>query len=226
MANSINKSSNYFVDSTFKENYEYLNWPGLQYLFYTKIKPLVRNTIGESKNIRDDENWYASYDAETGQVYLVSSDDNQVLFVDSDRSCGSITETGMLQVVVDRSRSAMVDGFIDYRYGCVGPDGYSSDEIGNATGRLYVNFCRGGRAIGLIDDGANNHILTTKVAKLENKVDSTVKMLAITTGGGYDASTISNPEYQQVITDAEDRILASVDNDNKVFVADLITTDD
>lgn len=221
MANNINKSVNSFADSTFKENSEYLNWPGLQYLFYAKIKPLVKNTVGETKNIRDDENWYASYDPETGQVYLVSSDDNQVLFIDSDGSCGSITDTGMLQIVVDRARSAMINGFIDNRYGCIGVDGHSSDEIGEATGKLYVNFSRGDRSFALINDGYSS-LIPQKLDRLEKRFDSHVKIQSVTTGGGYTSEQISNPEYQTVVIDASGHILESVDNYDNVFVADIL----
>ena len=176
----IVKSSINFDPSTFKENKEFLNWPGLQYLFYTKVKPMIKNTIGETKNIRDDENWYISYDVSTGQVYLVSADDNQVLYLDPDGSCGSIDETtGQLLLNVDRERSAMVNGFIDDRYGCIGIDGYISDEIGEATGRLYVNFKRGGRTKMFIEDSPDQSMLNRRVEKIENKLDSTIKIMTM-----------------------------------------------
>jgi hypothetical protein len=45
----------------------------------------------------------------------------------------------MLQVVVNRDFSLMVNGFIDDHIGAIGRN---SDQIGDATGKLYVNFNR------------------------------------------------------------------------------------
>jgi len=116
------------------KNKEYLNWPGLQYLWYTKIKPAADQT----KSRIDDENWYIAYDASEGQVYITLNEDNKIFYFDQDGSCGSIQDyNGMLQVVVNRDLSLMVDGFID---DSVGPIGNNSGQIGDATGKLYVNF--------------------------------------------------------------------------------------
>ena len=119
-------------------NKEYLNWLGLQYLWHKKIEPSIyQNTSGVKSRI-DDENWYISYDASDGQVYITLNEDNKNFYFDQDGSCGSIQEyNGMLQVVVNRDLSLMTDGFIDDN---VGPIGNNSGMIGDATGKLYVNF--------------------------------------------------------------------------------------
>ena len=121
-------------------NTEYLNWPGLQYLWYTKIKPAIYQNTSVVKSRIDDENWYITYDASEGQVYITLNDDNQNFYFDQDGSCGSIQDyNGMLQVVVNRDLSLMIDGFIDDNIGSIGNN---SDIIGDATGKLYVNFIR------------------------------------------------------------------------------------
>ena len=129
-----------FLEEEWGENKEYLNWPGMQYFWYTKLKPAIYKTTGAIKSRIDDENWYITYDASTGEVYLTLNDDSSTFYFDQDGSCGCIQEyNGMLQVVVNRDISRMVDGFIDDNVGDIGEN---SDEIGDATGRLYVNFDR------------------------------------------------------------------------------------
>ena len=129
-----------FLEEDWKENTEYLNWPGLQYLWYTKLKPAIYNSTSAVKGRIDDENWYITYDASTGEVYIALNEDSSTFYFDQDGSCGCIQEyNGMLQVVVNRDFSLMVDGFID---DSIGPIGNNSDQIGDATGNLYVNFAR------------------------------------------------------------------------------------
>lgn len=223
---AINKSTIDISKTELNENRQYLNWPGLQYLFYAKIKPMIKNTVGQSKNILDDENWYISYDICTGEVYLAVADDNQNFYFDSAESCGTIVEgktnAGMLQIRVDREKSAIIGGFIDERYGPIGPDGYKSDEIGFATGRLYAEFDRGGRIKTTVEDGHNAEVINRRLDDIREDLDSHVKIQQITTGGGYDSSTIENPEFKSVVLDASDHILESVDNDDNVFIADVI----
>ena len=134
-------------EDKWNENEEYLNWPGLQYLRYTKINPAIYKNTRELKSRIDDENWYisCSYDDSStgyidsnGEVYIELNEDNQNFYFDQDGSCGCIQDyNGMLQVVVDRDLSRMVNGFID---DSIGPIGDNSDIIGDATGKLYVNF--------------------------------------------------------------------------------------
>ena len=123
-----------------EENKEYLNWPGLQYLWYTKLKPAIYKSTSAVKGRIDDENWYITYDASTGEVYIALNEDSSTFYFDQDGSCGCIQEyNGMLQVVVNRDLSLRIDGFIDDN---IGPIGNNSDQIGDATGKLYVNFDR------------------------------------------------------------------------------------
>lgn len=129
-----------FLDENWENNKEYLNWPGLQYLWYTKLKPAIYQNTSAIKARIDDENWYATYDASTGEVYMILNEDSSTFYFDQDGSCGGIQEyNGMLQVVTNRDFSRMVDGFIDDN---IGPIGNNSDQIGDATGKLYVNFDR------------------------------------------------------------------------------------
>ena len=129
-----------FLGENWEENKEYLNWTGLQYLWYTKIKPSVYQNTSTVKGRIDDENWYITYDASTGEVYLTVNEDSSTFYFDQDGSCGGIQEfNGMLQVVTNRDFSLMVDGFIDDHIGAIGNN---SDQIGDATGKLYVNFYR------------------------------------------------------------------------------------
>ena len=147
----------FFDSSTFEENREYLNWPGLQYLWYSKLKPAIyRSSSTTIKERIDDENWYITYDASTGEVYISYTEDNKAFYVDQDGSCGSVEDfNGMLHVVVDTEHSNMIDGFIDDHFGAIGSNHMhddvnpenettnTSDKIGCATGKLYVNFERG-----------------------------------------------------------------------------------
>ena len=112
------------LDESINSNTEYLNWPGLQYLWYKKIEPSIHQNTSVEKSKTDDENWYISYDASDGQVYIKLNDDNKNFYFDQDGICGCIQNyNGMLQVVVDRDLSLMDKGFID-----------------DSTGKLYVNF--------------------------------------------------------------------------------------
>ena len=133
-------NKNILPEDEWYQNKEYLNWPGLQYLWYTKIKPSIYKNTGVTQNKIDDENWYITYDASEGQVYITLNEDNQNFYFDQDGSCGCIQDyNGMLQVVVNRDLSLMIDGFID---DSIGQIGNNSDQIGDATGNLYVNFAR------------------------------------------------------------------------------------
>lgn len=127
------------IGNEWNENREYLNLPGLEYLWYTKIKPAIdRNNI-ETKGRIDDEGWYATYNENTGEVYMTVNDDTSTFYFDQDGICGGIQENnGMFQVVTDRNVSRMVDGFIDDSVGIIG----DSSMTGDATGNLYVNFDR------------------------------------------------------------------------------------
>jgi hypothetical protein len=129
-----------FLEEDWSENKEYLNWPGLQYLWYTKLKPAIYKSTSAVKGRIDDENWYITYDASTGEVYITLNEDSSTFYFDQDGSCGCIQEyNGMLQVDVNRDFSLMLDGFIDDHIGAIGKN---SDQIGDATGKLYVNFDR------------------------------------------------------------------------------------
>lgn len=148
-------SSN-FLTMNWRDNREFLNWPGLQYLWYTKFKPAIYEDVNasikekmEMKSSYDDKNWYCSYNPETGEVYVVFTEDN-VIF-NQDGSIGEIDVPnefggsdsswgwGSILLDVNKELSQMVDGFIDDHIGCIG---HNSDQIGHATGRLYVNFNR------------------------------------------------------------------------------------
>jgi hypothetical protein len=136
----LTDNKNILPENEWYINKEYLNWPGLQYLWYTKIKPSIYQNTGVVKSRIDDENWYITYDASEGQVYISLNEDNQNFYFDQDGSCGSIQDyNGMLQVVVNKDLSLMIDGFID---DSIGQIGNNSEQIGDATGKLYVNFDR------------------------------------------------------------------------------------
>lgn len=237
---AINKSTIDISETAFKENRQFLNWPGLQYLFYSKIKPMIKDSVGKAKSTYDDENWYISYDICTGEVYLATSEDNQSLVFDASGFCGKLVEdnedffgacgtivngkrnAGLLQLRINGERSAILGGFLDERYGPIGPDGYKSDEIGFASGKLYVELDMGNGISAIVEDGHNSAVLNRRIDQIREDLDSHVKIQQITTGGGYDSSTIENPEFQSVVIDAEGHILESVDNDDNVFVADVI----
>lgn len=130
-----------FLDENWNENKEYLNWSGLQYLWYTKLKPAIYKNTSSIKSRIDDENWYITYDASNGEVYIALTEDTSTFYFDQDGSCGGIQDfNGMLQVVTNKDYSRMIDGFIDDHIGAIGNN---SDQIGDATGKLYVNFDRG-----------------------------------------------------------------------------------
>ena len=129
-----------FLSEDWDNNKEYLNWPGLQYLWDAKLKPAIYKNTTIIKNRIDDENWYITYDAGTGEVYITLNEDSSTFYFDQDGCCGCIQKNnGMLQVVVNRDFSLMVNGFIDDHIGAIG---MNSDQIGDATGKLYVNFNR------------------------------------------------------------------------------------
>ena len=169
---SNTKSLTFLNNTEFNENREYLNWPGLQYLWYTKLKPMVYDNMKDNKSKLDDENWYISYDYETGEVYLAVPEDNQNFAYDQDGSCGSIIDfNGMLQVVVDTKYSALDNGFIDDRVGCIG---MNSDQIGDATGVLYCQFNRGSIKGAAIYTDIEGDTTVSRVDKLRQDLDNTI----------------------------------------------------
>lgn len=97
------------IDS-WNDDIQYLNYPGLQYLFHKKIKPLFI----QKKYKEDDLNLEIVFNYDTGNVYLKCSFDNQVFIFDDTDSCGSISSiTGEMFVYVDVLKSKMQGGYID-----------------------------------------------------------------------------------------------------------------
>ena len=97
------------IDS-WNDDIQYLNYPGLQYLFYKKIKPL----FSQKKYKEDDLNWEIVLDYDTGNVYLTCSIDNQIFIFDDTGSCGNISDiTGKIVVYVNPLMSKMQGGYID-----------------------------------------------------------------------------------------------------------------
>jgi hypothetical protein len=208
-----NTSKLSFLNSSdYKENREFLNWPGLQYLWYTKIKPMVHGSVNDDKFKYDDENWYISYDCETGEVYLVYTEDNQNFYFDNDGSCGSILDfNGMLQISVDSKYSSLESGFIDDHVGCIG---VNSDQIGDATGILYCRFDRGHVMNNVMYNGNQT------IDQLRDDMDNTVRLMNMVVND-FHGSNIDNPEFKYAITDRDERILSSVNVENETFIADL-----
>lgn len=149
-----------FLKEKWKDNKEYLNLPGLQYLWYANIKPAIYDNVYSIKKRIDDMNWYISYDSSLGEVYISLTEDNSTFYFDQDETCGNIQDGGMLQVMVKSNMSNIVSGFIDDHKGEIGDN---SDIIGDATGKLYVNFDRGYDALYYVDqpETTKSYTITT-----------------------------------------------------------------
>lgn len=124
-----------FLDGqSWNGNKEFLNYPGLQYLFYTKLKPMIHDNVEVLRQrvqaMLEDDHWVITYDEDNG-VRMTLSENNRGFFFDQDGSCGSIDPgNGMLQLVTEKNMSYIKDGYIDSSI-------YGEND---ASGTVHVNF--------------------------------------------------------------------------------------
>ena len=96
--------------NTWSDNTQYLNYPGLQYLFYKKIKPIK----SQQKYKQDDLSWIILFDDDSGTVSLQCENDNQIFLWDDTGSAGKISNvTGEIILYVDALHSQLEGGYIE-----------------------------------------------------------------------------------------------------------------
>lgn len=118
------------------EDEHYLNYPGLLYMFYGKVKPMFDTTADASMewiiNRIDDERFYitcdGSIDPDVSLVYIEYNEDNTIIAEDNG-TVGSISEDGILSFNVKSPESHITGGYIDNSIGLV-------DVIDSSTGHV------------------------------------------------------------------------------------------
>lgn len=81
-------------------------------------------------------------------------------------------------------------------------------------------------AVDIIDDslGKDQQALNALFNATGSSLSNFAAIMMVTFNYGYDASTITSPEWKCVMLDSEDKVLAGVRVDNSVFIADILNS--
>lgn len=110
---TTNSHANYIDGARWKDSSAFLNWPGVEYLFYTKIKPFyasIDESIAELRHRIDDEGFGIYYNigkdteddsvGNSGNVYINYHEGNSILTTGTDDTIGTIDSDGTLKLKV------------------------------------------------------------------------------------------------------------------------------
>lgn len=129
MAEVTNSHANFLDGAMWKDSSAFLNWPGVEYLFYTKIKPFyaaIDASIAELRRRIDDEDFGLYYNTgkdgeatdasidENGNVYINYHEGNTILTTGTDDTLGTIDSDGTLKLKVSSDSHISEEGsYID-----------------------------------------------------------------------------------------------------------------